>query len=79
MYFKLNSSKRRNLDRFSNSGTGNVTGTSHNEPNDSAPSTSQGSAYRRYAGGSNIHRLADNRKDSDDENATWNGNSTQQQ
>lgn len=27
---------------------------------------------------SNIHRLSDN-KDSDDENNTWNGNSTQQQ
>lgn len=34
-------------------------------------------AYRRV-GGSNIHRLQDNR-DSDDENNTWNGNSTQQQ
>lgn len=46
-----------------------------------APSTSQqnnsGIPYRRHEG-SNIHRLHDN-KDSDDENATWNGNSTQQQ
>lgn len=35
------------------------------------------STYKRVAG-SNIHRLNDT-KDSDDENATWNGNSTQQQ
>ncbi|XP_037039244.1 UBX domain-containing protein 4 isoform X2 [Bradysia coprophila] len=47
-----------------------------------APSTSQQSAssggpYRRHEG-SNIHRLHDN-KESDDENNTWNGNSTQQQ
>jgi len=45
------------------------------------PSTSQqgssGVPYRRHEG-SNIHRLNDN-KDSDDENNTWNGNSTQQQ
>uniref|UniRef100_A0A1L8DT63 UBX domain-containing protein 4 n=1 Tax=Nyssomyia neivai TaxID=330878 RepID=A0A1L8DT63_9DIPT len=42
------------------------------------PSTSRSGeeAYRRL-GSSNIHRLHD-RKDSDDENNTWNGNSTQQ-
>uniref|UniRef100_A0A1B0D9L4 UBX domain-containing protein 4 n=1 Tax=Phlebotomus papatasi TaxID=29031 RepID=A0A1B0D9L4_PHLPP len=42
------------------------------------PSTSKAAeaAYRRM-GSSNIHRLHD-RKDSDDENNTWNGNSTQQ-
>lgn len=35
--------------------------------------------YKRAGGtGSNIHRLSDT-KDSDDENNTWNGNSTQQQ
>lgn len=35
--------------------------------------------YKRVGGtGSNIHRLSDTR-DSDDENNTWNGNSTQQQ
>lgn len=35
--------------------------------------------YKRGGGtGSNIHRLSDT-KDSDDENNTWNGNSTQQQ
>ncbi|KAI8120901.1 UBX domain-containing protein 4 [Lucilia cuprina] len=74
-------SKRRNLDRFlAGGGSGNTTGSSNQEQSgDSSPSTSQGGAYRRYVGGSNIHRLSDNRKDSDDENATWNGNSTQQQ
>lgn len=45
------------------------------------PSTSAesnpGVPYKRHEG-SNIHRLHDN-KDSDDENNTWNGNSTQQQ
>uniref|UniRef100_A0A6B2EHE3 UBX domain-containing protein 4 n=1 Tax=Phlebotomus kandelakii TaxID=1109342 RepID=A0A6B2EHE3_9DIPT len=42
------------------------------------PSTSKSAeaAYRRL-GSSNIHRLHD-KKDSDDENNTWNGNSTQQ-
>uniref|UniRef100_A0A7G3B2P2 UBX domain-containing protein 4 n=1 Tax=Lutzomyia longipalpis TaxID=7200 RepID=A0A7G3B2P2_LUTLO len=42
------------------------------------PSTSKAgeAAYKRL-GASNIHRLHD-RKDSDDENNTWNGNSTQQ-
>ncbi|XP_065360492.1 UBX domain-containing protein 4 [Calliphora vicina] len=73
-------SKRRNLDRFlSGGGTGNTTGTSNPNQGDSSPGSSQGGATRRYVGGSNIHRLSDNRKDSDDENATWNGNSTQQQ
>lgn len=36
-------------------------------------------AYQRYAPGSNIRRMVDQRHDSEDENATWNGNSTQQQ
>lgn len=71
------------MDRFLTGGIGNTTGTiSNQEQEDSSPSSSQGQgggAYRRYVGGSNIHRLSDNRKDSDDENATWNGNSTQQQ
>lgn len=40
-------------------------------------STSSNKPYRRHEG-SNIHRLHDN-KESDDENNTWNGNSTQQQ
>lgn len=39
----------------------------------------QSGPYKRVGGaGSNIHRLSDT-KDSDDENNTWNGNSTQQQ
>lgn len=40
----------------------------------------QSGPYKRSGGGagSNIHRLSDT-KDSDDENNTWNGNSTQQQ
>lgn len=70
--------KRRNLDRFQLN-------------KDDGPSTSKDAMatgdtredsrpYRRSAaGGSNIHRLSDQRKDSDDENNTWNGNSTQQQ
>lgn len=41
--------------------------------------TSPVGPYKRAGGtGSNIHRLSD-KKDSDDENNTWNGNSTQQQ
>ncbi|XP_061390494.1 UBX domain-containing protein 4 [Musca vetustissima] len=75
--------KRRNLDRFVGGGnsvsdSGNNRNTSSGGPSDSPPSSSS-QAYRRYVSGSNVHRLADNRKDSDDENATWNGNSTQQQ
>ncbi|KAJ6643852.1 UBX domain-containing protein 4, partial [Pseudolycoriella hygida] len=58
--------KRRNL-RYPTEDAG---------PSTSAQSTS-GAPYRRHQG-SNIHRLHDN-KDSDDENNTWNGNSTQQQ
>lgn len=46
-------------------------------PSASPPSTSSNKPYRRHEG-SNIHRLHDN-KESDDENNTWNGNSTQQQ
>ncbi|XP_055325108.1 UBX domain-containing protein 4 [Sitodiplosis mosellana] len=39
----------------------------------------QSGPYKRVGGaGTNIHRLSDT-KDSDDENNTWNGNSTQQQ
>ncbi|XP_031618608.1 UBX domain-containing protein 4 [Contarinia nasturtii] len=45
----------------------------------SVDSKQQGGPYKRVGGtGSNIHRLSDT-KDSDDENNTWNGNSTQQQ
>ncbi|KAM7357201.1 uncharacterized protein ACRADG_002668 isoform 2-T2 [Cochliomyia hominivorax] len=71
--------KHPKLDRFSSAGgSGQTTGSAN--PDDASPSSStQAGAYRRYVGGSNIHRLSDNRKDSDDENATWNGNSTQQQ
>uniref|UniRef100_U5EPD3 UBX domain-containing protein 4 n=1 Tax=Corethrella appendiculata TaxID=1370023 RepID=U5EPD3_9DIPT len=62
-----NAAQKRNL-RFNNSA---------NEPK---PSTSSGTgAYQRrpFQTSSNIHRLQDS-KDSDDENNTWNGNSTQQ-
>lgn len=74
-------SKRRNLDRFlsGNSSGKTATPVTDQDTDNTSPGTSQGGAYRRYIGGSNIHRLSDNRKDSDDENATWNGNSTQQQ
>ncbi|XP_073843203.1 UBX domain-containing protein 4 [Musca autumnalis] len=71
--------KRRNLDRFVGGGNSvSDSGNGRNAGGDSSP-TSSSQAYRRYVSGSNVHRLADNRKDSDDENATWNGNSTQQQ
>lgn len=66
--------KKRNLNRFLL--------TTDDGPSTSketmATASARGGAYRR-AGGSNIHRLSDQRKDSDDENNTWNGNSTQQQ
>ncbi|XP_055912324.1 UBX domain-containing protein 4 [Eupeodes corollae] len=68
------SAKKRNLDRFLLTKDGPSTS---KEAMTSANST--GGAYRRVGGGSNIHRLSDQRKDSDDENNTWNGNSTQQQ
>lgn len=42
-------------------------------------STNKSGPYKRVGvSGSNVHRLSD-QKDSDDENNTWNGNSTQQQ
>lgn len=45
----------------------------------SADAKPQSGPHKRVSGGgSNIHRLSDTR-DSDDENNTWNGNSTQQQ
>ena len=45
----------------------------------SNPGPSSTATYRRStAGSSNIHRLHEN-QDSDDDNNTWNGNSTQQQ
>lgn len=74
-YYIFHRAKRRNLDRFV--GGGNTVSDNNAGPSGStATGTTQ--AYRRYVSGSNVHRLAD-RKDSDDENATWNGNSTQQQ
>lgn len=48
-----------------------------NQNKSSEPSTSKpGPSYKRA--GANVHRLREN-KDSDEENNTWNGNSTQQQ
>ncbi|XP_037939494.1 UBX domain-containing protein 4 [Teleopsis dalmanni] len=79
--------KRRNLDPFlpSNSSPpdGGVGAGSSGVGRSGAGVTPTGNnesiqSFRRY-GGSNIHRLRDNQKDSDDDNATWNGNSTQQQ
>lgn len=68
--------KRRNMERF---GGGVATGSILGNNASSSENTEKGESkpYRRY-GSSNIHRLTDH-KDSDDENATWNGNSTQQQ
>ncbi|GAB0096188.1 UBX domain-containing protein [Sergentomyia squamirostris] len=63
------SAKRRNLNIPSSSG-------SDSGSSQSSSSKSAEAAYRRL-GSSNIHRLHD-RRDSDDENNTWNGNSTQQ-
>ncbi|KAL5289718.1 UBXN4 family protein [Megaselia abdita] len=60
--------KKRNLDRF--------TGVGSSVAGPSTPSQTESTPYRRA--GSNIHRLAD-QKDDDDDNMTWNGNSTQQQ
>uniref|UniRef100_A0A1A9WCE7 UBX domain-containing protein 4 n=1 Tax=Glossina brevipalpis TaxID=37001 RepID=A0A1A9WCE7_9MUSC len=71
--------KRRNMDRFLSGNTGPGPSTSGNNNSDKADNSNAATTYRRYVSGSNIHRLTDNRKDSDDENATWNGNSTQQQ
>ncbi|XP_054734164.1 UBX domain-containing protein 4 [Anastrepha obliqua] len=70
--------KRRNMERFGG-GTiaGAALGNSASTSADAATEQGETKPYRRY-GGSNIHRLTDH-KDSDDENATWNGNSTQQQ
>lgn len=48
-----------------------------NEESTQSQQTQDKSTYRRV-GSSNIHRLNET-KDSDDENITWNGNSTQQQ
>lgn len=48
-------------------------------PSSSSTDSNKAGPYKRAgASGSNIHRLSD-QKDSDDENNTWNGNSTQQQ
>uniref|UniRef100_D3TPU2 UBX domain-containing protein 4 n=1 Tax=Glossina morsitans morsitans TaxID=37546 RepID=D3TPU2_GLOMM len=69
--------KRRNMDRFLSGNAGPLT--SGNNNSDKPDNSNAATTYRRYVSGSNIHRLTDNRKDSDDENATWNGNSTQQQ
>lgn len=61
------SAKRRNLSGFDTS------------PKPSTSKDKSGGAYKRLGGGgSNIHRLND-LQDSEDENNTWNGNSTQQQ
>ncbi|XP_011196099.2 UBX domain-containing protein 4 [Zeugodacus cucurbitae] len=68
--------KRRNMERFGGGATGgSVLGNNSSISDDADKGESK--PYRRY-GSSNIHRLTDH-KDSDDENATWNGNSTQQQ
>lgn len=61
--------KKRNINRLISGGVVNDGASTSND----SKSTS-GPAYRR----SNVHRFKD-LTDSDDENATWNGNSTQQQ
>ncbi|XP_034242896.1 UBX domain-containing protein 4 [Thrips palmi] len=48
-----------------------------NNQQDRRPQRRSGGAYRR-AGNSNVHRLHQSNSSSDDENNTWNGNSTQQ-
>ncbi|XP_036338013.1 UBX domain-containing protein 4 [Rhagoletis pomonella] len=71
--------KRRNMERFGGGGitAGSVLGNNPSTSTEAATEKGETKPYRRY-GSSNIHRLTDH-KDSDDENATWNGNSTQQQ
>lgn len=50
-----------------------------NAVSDDAAAKAKSGPYKRVGGtGANIHRLSD-KGDSDDENNTWNGNSTQQQ
>lgn len=71
------SAKKRNLDRFDNrAGTsaqssGNAAGGQSSSMGAKAKTT----AYKRP---SNIHRLRQNSDDSEDEEKTYNGNSTQQ-
>lgn len=57
--------KRRNLSVF------------ERQPVAGPSNVNNSTAYKRV-GSSNVHKLSDLR-DSDDENNTWNGNSTQQQ
>lgn len=60
----------------------NSAGSAHSQSQGNASSEKRsqkrsGGAYRR-SGPSNVHRLHQNNSSSDDENNTWNGNSTQQ-
>lgn len=64
--------KRRNIDRLLNRNFVN------DDPSASGSDKSKKDVPYRRVPGSNIHRLRES-KDSDDENNTWNGNSTQQQ
>lgn len=64
----------------SNAATSSGSSQPHSQPNAQHERRTQrrsGGAYRR-AGNSNVHRLHQNNSSSDDENNTWNGNSTQQ-
>lgn len=64
------------MERFGSGATGgSILGNNASTSDDTEKGETK--PYRRY-GSTNIHRLTDH-KDSDDENATWNGNSTQQQ
>lgn len=69
--FVIYRAKRRNLSFLTKNDNSGM--------NDGArPSGSGGNGARRRPDGANIHRLRE-AHDSDDENNTWNGNSTQQQ
>lgn len=73
----MNCSTRGHLLNGNRNDTTTATGRTTKNTNSS---NSENSAYLRYATGANIHRLSDQRRDSEnDDNATWNGNSTQQQ
>lgn len=68
----------RNKEVSKSSASGSVPIAEHRNIRSSV--NSDNDAYLRYTTGSNVHSLSNKDRDSDDDdNATWNGNSTQQQ
>lgn len=77
LIMSIHRAKRRNLARF------NLTPdfVDPNQPSTSSKSPEKAGPYKRSGAGggtSNIHRLHENDKNDEDDNNTWNGNSTQQ-